>query len=101
LFEQRVNDLWLSATGAVMNGGRLLRGEKRASRNLVPPTGFDTSGQIRGIAALSRKKSERGRKLSSADADERAPDCGETRPDKHDHRVVAECPAIAADAGTV
>src|SRR4051812_16577596 len=36
-FEQRVlSDLWLSATGAVVNGGRRPPSEKRAGTNFVP-----------------------------------------------------------------
>src|SRR6478609_7787824 len=33
---RRVNDLWLSATCAVVNGGRWLRSEKRSATTFVP-----------------------------------------------------------------
>jgi hypothetical protein len=36
LFEQRVKDLWLSATGAVLNGGRRPRNVKCGARTFVP-----------------------------------------------------------------
>ena len=49
---RRVNDLWLSATCAVVNGGRWLRSEKRSATTFVPFRPGRKS-EFSGIAILS------------------------------------------------